>query len=1173
MAEKWSQQQRDAIYDSGGTLLISAAAGSGKTSVLVERVYTLITNDKSPINADRLLIVTFTNAAAEEMRSRIAKRIDRAIRENTGNMHLKKQKLLIQRANICTIDSFCMQLVKDNFNRLDLPAEIGIIDNAALLEKRGTALAAVLEAMYKNKDFCAFASMFGKARNDSYAGECILALYDYLRSVPSPEKSLEYMTEMYNTQCDICDSPWGEVLIKSACDSVQSAVAMAESALIKIGANSILEGYRKTIDDDLYKLKLLQGRLKENVWDETYKFLSNLSFNNIGTVRGYEGEDKESVKALHAKIKDMAADLKKDIFICTQAEFLEDMARIKPMIKALQQAVLMFGEEFMRLKINDKQIEFSDFEHYALKLLSDENGNKTQLAKRISDMYDTVMVDEFQDTNEIQNTLYECLANMDKSNMFMVGDIKQSIYRFRKANPDIFIQKQESFARYSSEGGVHPATIILGNNYRSSRGVINGINYIFNQIMTKELGDIDYNDDQRLYPGLEDTSDEQAVEIHLIDSKDDAAQEKDTAYVAQLIKDMVDSKFMVREGSVSRPCQYGDFCILLRSAREKAQGYASQLERLNIPSYAQSDDNILLQNEVIPLIATLRVIDNPSQDVHLAASMLSPMFDFCPDDLAQARAKAPMGSLYGALLCSDDERIKQYLQLLTFWRRLAYTVPTDELCRDVLNRTGYFAGAGAMSLGELRRENLRSFTLFAKGYAQNGRGGLGGFIRFIDSALQGGTGSGSQGSQSAPSGVVQIMTIHRSKGLEFPICIVANCDKRFNEQDMRKNMLLHTRLGIGLNLRSEGNLIYPTVTQRAVKQRLQAENLSEEMRVLYVALTRAKDKLILTMANNNPPKLLHDIAEMVYSQSTVYDEGFAQKPKSYILSGWQSYMHWILSALILHPQCTELRKIAGCEKMPCANTKSNIKAVIGMPPASLIENAAAEYEITAQSDARLENEILQKFSEEYKWWQIASLPIKASVSSLSKREGAQHILKRPSFMYSSGLTAAERGSLLHSFLQYASFENAKNNLQGEITSLENGGYIKNSAALLEDSAKITAFLNSGVCLRMLSAQQILREYPFITAISAGEFDESIGAEFNDEKVMVQGIADCVIINGGECEIVDYKSDKNKTPQQFIESYKKQLFYYKNAIEKQLGLKAVKCTIYSLELCQEINVEL
>ena len=1174
MAMHWTPAQAAAITDRGGTLLVSAAAGSGKTAVLVERAVGLICDERRPVAADRLLIVTFTRAAAEELRGRIAARLAQAAAARPDSAWLRRQRMLLGRADIGTVDAFCMQLLRQYFARLEIPPDFTLADDAMIWDLRADALAQAMEEAYADEDFCAFAGLYGRARSDGTAAGAVESLYDFLRTLPRPARALEKFCAAYESDAPLAETGWGQVLVDAALDAAGNARQLTAAARALAAAEPALANYLPALDSDAAFFAALEEDLRAGRWDAAAVRAGTYKPPAFKAVRGYQGTDMEAVKALRGDAKKVMEALQANFLICTGQEFSQDRAAITPLLRAAGRAALRFGELFYAAKLEEKALEYSDLEHLALRLLWDDgNGCKTPLARQVAARYDAVMVDEYQDTNAIQALLYRCLANDDESNLFFVGDVKQSIYRFRLADPAQFLEKRGSFAPYAP-AGPRPAAIALGHNFRSSAGVIGAVNDVFTALMSRRVGGVDYDEGEQLVPGIPDGYDGGPMELLVAD----AAADGDAELVAAQVQRMVAQGFAVRNrDGGTRPCRWEDFCVLVRSRGRFIQ-YEAAFQRLGIPAAADAGDSPLTAAEVTPLVALLQVIDNPGQDVPMAAALLSPLLGYSPDDLvalragqkraaraAKSRDGAPAASLYAALLASKRPRDRRTAALLGTLRALAGTMPADRLCEEIFARTHYFAAVGAMENGAARRQNLRAFVSWAAGA---GRGGLSALLRAVDSAIASGAVL-SAGAPHLPAGCVSIMTIHRSKGLEFPVVILADTSRRFNLRDVYGPVLFHPRLGVGMALRAGEGDLYTTAPHRAIRTAQKAEAVSEEMRILYVALTRARDKLVVSIPLRDAARTVAGLALGIAGAGGV---------SAYRLGQASSMAEWLLTAALVHPDGGPLRKLAGLETLPLqANPQGRLAVRLSGPQA---ESPQAEEALepppfvrTAAPDAALERALMEGFARRYPNAGLCGLPAKLAVSAIAHAAAAP-VLARPAFLYKEKLTGAERGTAMHAVLQYADLEALAAGAGAEVERLVAEGYLDGDLAGQLDSDALAAFAASPLCGRMRAARPLLREYAFLTAVQAKYVQPEVDRAFQNQPVLVQGIADAVLVRGdGTAEIADYKTDRGVTPAALAARYAMQLQLYRAAVEKRLGVRVNRCTIYSFFLQREVDVPL
>ena len=1154
---KFTDAQAAAITARGGSLLVSAAAGSGKTRVLVERVVGLITDPEHPADADSLLIMTFTNAAAAKLRADITTRLAQEVRAHPGDRNLRRQQLLLQRASIGTVDAFCLHFVQQHFAMLDVPPDFETAEEADLARIEQETLAATLETAYNDPDFRAFADLYDRGRTDNTAGDAILDLYHFTRALPHPAASLKAFAEMWQTDAPPQDTPWGQELLGIALARAQGAKTLLESgAAIAARDEKADAAYTAVMQDDAARVENLCYRLAEKDWEGSLNALELAlgGWRRAGAVKG--GKDSNQAASAASELRDRAKkqleSLRKDALLCTGEEFAADRRRAAPLVAALVRAAQTFADSCFAAKCAEKVLDYADYEHLTLDLLLDEHNERTPLCRTVSGRYRAVLVDEYQDTNALQDAIYFALARPEADNLFFVGDIKQSIYRFRLADPSIFVGKQQQWKPHPQPAPA-PATLALDANFRSAPGVIAGINYLFETFFSKGLGGVDYGDGQRLVVGGDKNAAYQGMcEVDVMDGADTEAEAQ---HIARRIAEMVQSGFAVRGKEGVRPCRYDDFCILLRG-RKGFPTYEGALRTAGIPVFADSAADLLDEPHIRPFAALLRVIDNPAQDIPLAAVLLSPLFPYTADDLVALRRACPQGSLYGAVLGDAADRFAEFTAALTEYRRLARTLPVAELLEELLARTGYLAAVGALPDGARCREDLLSFTAWASGA---GRAGLPALIRAMDAAAANGGLNQSAGGQTRP-GCVSIMTVHRSKGLEFPVVFVADTDHKFNQSDAIRPVLTHSRLGVGVMLRApRAAKRFKTLPYAALAQAIRTETLSEEMRVLYVALTRAQDALIITVPLKNTASSLKTPAVCAAAEAT--------GPEAMRSMG--SWAGWILTATMLHPDSDALwnytsflphhrpTKVAlGIRLLPLPEQTEQPPA----PPAPAADPAAV---------ARLR----ASFAWQSPRAALEKVPAKVSVSAVA--HAARPVaLERPAFLQKSGMTGAERGTAIHAFMQSVPFDGPAPDLTAEVRRQTELQLLDPALADKLDLDAVRPFFESAVWRRIRLAKQILREEPFITALPAAEITPTAGqGSAAAAEVLVQGIADLVLVFDEHAEILDYKTDRSRDAQFYVDEYAAQLRLYRRAFAQRLSVPVTKLTIYSFAIGDEIDVPL
>ena len=1216
---KWTSAQQAAIDDRGGALLVSAAAGSGKTAVLTERAVRLITDPEAPIDADKLLIVTFTNAAAAELRARIGQALLRRSQAEPGNTALRRQRMLLQRAPICTIDAFCLDLLRKHFQALDIPPDFSPADPGSVETLRAAALAETLERAYADPDFCAFADLYGKGRSDKAAGETILHTYDFLRALPDYDRKLDEFLAPWKAERGFDKTCWHDLLLAEAARDAKAGRELFCAALSDCKNDLVLarieaenkgktdaaraKGVAGANDKFAEPLERLENaaallgeveRLAEaGEWTPLYDRLTPyvLGMEPLPGLKGMKkrltGEHKAAVKTRADEAAGLFGQIL-ELIACSEDEAEADRLAALPRLQALFAAVRDFDARFAAKKQERKLLEFSDFEHQALRLLRGPDGTPTPLCESIRQNYAAVMVDEYQDTNALQDALYRCLASPAGDNLFLVGDLKQSIYRFRQADPSIFREKLDTWpllegeaARSRPAEGIpgRNALLALDANFRSAPEVVRGINFLFEQLMTPALGDTAYGDGQRLVCGAPG---EYAGSVEAQFLPDDTA-ETDAAFIAKRIAELVASGEPVREGSATRPVQYEDVCILL-AARGDFPAYVEALTAKGIPVYADARENLLDAPHIRPLIALLKVIDNPAQDIYLAAAMLGPLFGFTDDDLVRLRALQRKTSLYGAVLAAANsaepdaftEKVRQFYTRLTALRRMARSVSVERLLEEIFASTGYLAALGVMENGTRRREDARRFASFC---ASAGANGISGLVRAIDAAAL----AGSTGQDTVPGGArpgcVTIMTIHRSKGLQFPVVFVADTARRFNAADTRQPVLLHRVYGAGLRLRPEdGEGSYKTAAYAALSNVHAAELRSEQMRLLYVALTRAQDKLILTI-----PLGMTKTTNPLAKASAFLAAGAGETLNRQA----GSFADWLRAALLVHPNGGPLRRLAENLELPFVETESTI--AIALEPEQedeAPEAAASAPEERPAADPALTARLREGFGWQYPAAPLAAVPAKVSVTSIVHK-AEQTTLERPGFLSKDGLTAAEMGTALHAFLEHADFaalaaaKQAGTLDEAILAERDRQVHAQLTAPEIADKLdvrRIRRFAESDAFARICAADEVLRELAFITALPASAVLAAQGSPAPDPEtakasVLVQGIADIVLVFPDHLELLDYKTDRRKTEADYLAAYRAQLNLYAIAIEKRFAPKKVTYKgIYSLELGKLIEVK-
>ncbi len=1176
---QWTQGQLDAIRARGGTLLVSAAAGSGKTAVLVQRVIERLTDPVSPSDADRLLIVTFTKAAAAEMQERIALSLSQALAADPGNQRLQRQQILLTKAHISTIHSFCSELARENFYKLDISPDFRILDDREMDLLRGDAAAQAMEEFYEEggTEFLELVESFGTDRDDGRLVRTVNSLYDFIRSHPFPLRWLQEKEEMYQQAEAAGETPWGRCVLRFAEDALDYCISLIQDGLRGMQEEEKLDAaYREGYLDDLAGLEHIRSAVKSKDWDESLSLLNSFAFQRLKAARGFQEHPlKIRLSACRDEVKDTIAKLKK-LFCADQQECAEDIRKLSVLVSCLFSLTKRFSDILEERKREKKAADFGDLEHWALRLLVEDTGEgirKTEDAKELCEQFDEIMVDEYQDTNEAQDMLFRALSK-EEGNLFLVGDVKQSIYSFRQAMPGIFLKRRASFLLYDRTRDEYPASVVLDRNFRSRKEVTDAVNFVFGQLMSEETGDVHYSGLECLQAGAEyPEGSGYATSLEIIDpslTEEGAALESrmeilESRHIAGMIMQMMTDGFQVSDHGKQRPVLFRDFCILLRSSNQFAPEYVRELQKCGVPAWTDCSGGFFSAAEVAVMLSLLRVIDNPMQDIPLAAVLMSPIYGFTPDDMAKLRM-GHGGTLYQALLAATKnggKREQEFLEDMEQYRALAAAMPADRLINAVYDKTGYLSIVQAMPGGELRLSNLHLLLEHAKKYESSGYHGLSGFIRFIDRLQEqkGDLDSASEISESA--NVVRVMSIHKSKGLEFPICIVAGCSRKLPQD--RGDALLHAELGLGVKLRDPELLCrYSTLPREAVALEKEREKMSEELRVLYVAMTRAREKLILVTTVKNLEKQLGALAAKIPAEPSI---------PPYVVRSASSISDWLLLCALRLQEGRILRDRALASEEIVLPKEGNPWEIHIVPP--VLESAQKEEEKADTEilpDILLLEKIRKKIGYTYPYQALQKIPAKVAASVLASKEFEEQYaaMARPAFLGKNGLTPAERGTAMHTFLQFADFEKARNDVSAESRRLVEEGYLTEFEAGALELPKLEKFFESDLMTEILKSEFVQREYRFTVEIPAWKVDNGLPEEVRNSPIVLQGAVDCVFEEDGELIVVDYKTDRVKEASELREKYGPQLELYRSALEECLGKKVKECRLYSFALGEEIR---
>lgn len=1167
----WTKDQQNAIDARGGTILVSAAAGSGKTAVLVERVTQRIIDRENPCDVDKILMVTFTRAAAAEMRERISTSLTSILEQDPTNSHIRRQLMLLPQSKICTIDSFCNDFVRENFHRLGISPDYKILDNSEQEVLQSEAVSEVLEELYGEGSpaFDELLDLFMKGRSDEQLGNAICQIYKFTGAYPFPEEWLNNARSLYSAESGKSEL-WMQIILEYVRSSCVYAERILESALsILSTAPPLEEKYAPSIISGLNGISEIYDFAVSEDWDGAMNAVKAFKFTALGRVpKEYSGSyEQTAVKSRRETVSKLVKKLN-DVFCATSEENKEDLEALQPVAQKLFDAVERFGVIYNEKKSERNTLEFSDIEHLALKLLieKDKDGKicRTDLTEEISNSYVEILLDEYQDTNEAQDSLFWAISK-NESNLFMVGDVKQSIYRFRQAMPEIFLAKRKGMPLY--DGKTYPACINLDRNFRSRAGVAGMVNFVFRQLMSEQLGEMEYTAQEELVPAAQyPPSPTPDVELHLVlgDGETDITV-SEARHVAATIRRLMDEGTTVSAGGTERPLEYRDICILLRSTKDIADKYVEELSANGIPAWTETKGGFFGVTEIRVMLSLLRVIDNPIQDVPLLSVMMSSIYGFTPDETSKIRMKDRKLPLYSCVVNSaldGDERCQSFIDSIAKLRRLSATLPSDELIRRIYEETSYPAIVGVMSDSGRRRANLRLLLNYAAKYEAAGYKGLSGLIHYIDKLEQRRADLATASDLSEAADVVRVMSIHKSKGLEFPVCIIGNCSKKFNEMSRRGDMILQSGIGVGLKRRdAETMRRFTTLPHTAAKLALEREELSEELRVLYVAMTRAREKLILIVNEKKDfPKRLEKLSAGITEELKV-DPFFVRTCKS--------YGDWLLTAALRHPDAKVLRDEAGMEDVKLLESDFKLRIEQNTADENAVYN---DIEETESESAEFLNEISERLGYKYPYAELSSIVSKRAASDAPEREIDEEYFasSRPSFMEEGGLTAAQRGTALHKFLQFSDYKSAANNPRAERDRLVSMGFLTEQEGKSFDFTRVKSFFTSDLGKQILSAENVWREYKFAKLVPASRYAPDIEKAENEE-VLIQGIADCIFEHDGKLVIVDYKTDRVETPEELVSRYKHQMEVYCEALSECLGMAVEKTVLYSFSLGCEVEV--
>ena len=1206
MAEvKWTKEQLQAIHEKGSNILVAAAAGSGKTAVLVERIINKIINEK--IDIDRLLVVTFTNAAAAEMRERVLEAIYKKLDEDPENENLQRQITLLNKASICTIDAFCLDVVRNHFYELEnVSPNFRIADTTEIELLKQEVLEDMFEERYESEeeDFTELINTYTSYRDDTPLKDLILKIYTYIQSNPFPNKWLKDKIDMFkikNVEEDFGKNPWGKILLKEVQEEIIDDIHTLEDQEKILTKNPDLEKYTQTICDDIDKLNLLKDNLDS--WDKAYEIYVNLVFATWPRQK-IDSEIKDQAKMVRDDIKKKFSNKLNKILISNSKEANQDIVDMYHILLKLQNIILEFGEEFSKRKRNKNIVDFNDIEHFALDiLLRNENDDikTTEVAEKYKEKFVEIAIDEYQDSNMVQEYILTAISN--GNNIFMVGDVKQSIYKFRQAMPELFLSKYKTYKLKEEKSEKDNLKIQLFKNFRSRENVLDFTNLIFQDIMSENLGEIEYDRKEYLNLGAsyEESHQELKTEIDVIDLKENEEEQDEKSieeneeneeervediqieakFVANKIKELIDTKFQVFDRKINgfRDIQYKDIAVLLRSTKVNAPIFEEEMINLNMPVFSESSQEYLDSVEIQTMMSLLKIIDNPIQDIPLVTVLRSPIGNFTDDELVEIRLSDKYDNCYTAMQKARvnvstelKEKIDTFFENLEIWRKEKDYLALDEFIWKLYSDTHYYTYVGLMPNGDLRQANLKMLFERAKQYETASFKGLYNFINFIEKLHIGSGDLGAAKLIGENDDVIRIMSIHKSKGLEFPVVFLAATGKQFNLMDLNQSILLHQELGIGVKyIDYERQVQYDTLTKEAIRNKILTETLSEEMRILYVALTRAKEKLYITGLKKDYQKEMEKMQEQVNRYNKVND-----KINYILIKKYKKYLDWILLVYLYEKEnIDQLIKWNVFGKQEVLKSFSKPKEEI-INVKEVLDNTSIQEKETDKLNKVLEYTYTYKLA--------TTIPTMTSVTKIKKmkKEGIsgeesqlpeEITFHKPKFLRKDEeekLTGAQKGTLIHLCMQRLDekIEYDLEKVKDLIQDLVKREIITEIEAKNINPYKILAFTKSAIWKELKTAKKVYRERPFFINISAKEiYEQDI-----DEEILVQGIIDLYYINQqDEIVLVDYKTDYVEKETDLIEKYKLQLDLYKKALQESLKRKVDKVYIYSVYLGKEIKI--
>ncbi len=1252
---KWTKEQQAVIESRNGNLLVAAAAGSGKTAVLVERIIQMILDKEKPVDIDKLLVVTFTNAAASEMRERIGDAIGKALDKDPENKHLQNQLILLNKASITTIHSFCLEVIKSNFHKINLDPNFRIGDTTECTLLKQEAIEDVFEALYveQNEGFLNLVESYAEKRGDNKLQDIILSIYNFSMASPNPTEWLIKSADKFNLDDDFnfSTSVWSKAILETVYLEIEGIKSSMEKMLDDMLGIEEIETYVTKYKSDYETIKNIL-KACEKSWDDAFIAMASATFEDYRKgmkkipkdAPAYISELKTNAEDVRKKGKKSIESMMKTIFRKDNDDIVKEIQYLYKVVKSISEVVIKFEEAYSNKKREKGIIDFNDIEHFALKILIQKDDNQSDIPSDTALLYrekfHEIFIDEYQDSNFVQEVLLGAIAQIIVPNRFMVGDVKQSIYRFRQAKPEIFLDK---YRKYDNHEETLYRKIMLYKNFRSRAEVVDCANYIFENVMSKQIGEIDYTEEERLNLGaiFKENSNEEAIiggpsEIHLIQTKEKASEklkedsddkedelkedeeeldniQLEARMVGKIIKDLMSSKEdgkiqMVYDKKLDeyRPIEFKDIVILLRATSTPAPIFADELMNMDIPTYADMGVGYFDTLEIKTIMSLLQVIDNPLQDIPLLSVLRSPIVGFEAEELIDIRLEDTQKTLYEALeiISKNDNdlgnKCRIFIEKIKDYKEKSMYMTTDEFLWYIYTTTGYYAYTGALPGGSQRQANLKILFERAKQFEEMSFKGIFNFINFISKLKKSNTDMGSAKTLGENANVVRIMSIHKSKGLEFPVVICSGMGKKFNTQDVNKDILYHHELGYGPQLVDyERKISYPSITKEALKTKINIENLSEEMRVLYVAFTRPKEKLIITGTSSNLEKSIKSWASGISINNPI--------SKYKVLKG-KTFLDWIMPSVLKHKDLENLREVANIDLDSTENHSSMWHAKLWYKEDMMFNKDDEEEKESIREtleNIELDNpstdyykDIKDKLDYVYPYKAYTTKPASISVTEIKKIQNTheeeytdkifnqQIVLKKPLFMEEvseeeNKISGAQRGTIVHLIMEIIDTNkiNTTQEIEEQINEFIKKKIITKHQSSAINSYKIYKFFKSEIGQRMLKSDFVKKEQAIYSRINIKdiyldeEFNDDIELKNEEETIMLRGIIDVYFEEDEKIVIVDYKTDyatqDNKI--ELKDKYKKQLDLYSDAITKLTGKEVKEKWIYLFGIDEAFSV--